>query len=151
MLNDSEPAVPCIPRKTKANIFIYEIKSNAVIFYENDKIGIAAKSFKADGPCTGKKIEHFCTLDRFSKDTKQGFPRPVRGRSDTLIVRGRSKEFSTFLGAADNSQDFTKLKDSRAFLSLSKGRLQAQKRSSVPIANSPKQSLQRGLFVQLRR
>ena len=64
------PQFPVYLVRQRPMFFFYQIKSRAVILYENDKTGIAAKSLKADGPCAGKKIEHFCSLDRFPKDTK---------------------------------------------------------------------------------
>lgn len=107
MLDDSKAASARITGETKADIFCDKVESQAVFVNEDDKTGIPAECFESHGAGTGKKIENICSLDGFAKNTEQGFPGLIRGRSDTLVMRRRGKEFSTFCYAADNSQKFT--------------------------------------------
>lgn len=107
MLDNSKAAIARIAGETKADIFFDEVESQAIFVYENDKTGIPAECFKSHGASAGKKVEDCSSLDGFSKNTEYGFPRLIRGRSDTLVMGRRGKESSTFCDAADNSQKIT--------------------------------------------
>lgn len=78
-----------------------------IVVNENDKTGISAECLESHGPGSGKKIENSRPMDGFTKDTEQGFPRPIRCWSDTLVLRRWGKEFSAFFCTADNSQKST--------------------------------------------
>lgn len=108
MLDDLEAVTAINPGKTKVDIFFYEVKGSTVVVNENDIIRFSTQGFEAHGPSSGKKVKEVCTLDGFAKDTEQGFPRLVRGWSNTHVMKGRCKEFSTFCYPTDNSQKFTK-------------------------------------------
>ena len=104
MVDHLQAATARITGKTKGDILFKEIQGKPVVINKENKTGLPAEGFETNSPRAGKKIENFCALDAFTKDTEQGFPRLVRSRPDTLVMKGRGKEFPAFSCPADNSQ-----------------------------------------------
>ncbi len=119
ILDDSELTSAFVARETKSYVFFNKIKSWTVFVDEDDKPGIPAKCFEPHSASAGKKIENLCSLDVSPQNTEQGFPGLIRCRPDTLVMKRRRKELSTFDYSADNSQKFTKLRGTpKQFLQL---------------------------------
>lgn len=91
MLHHADAAISCIAGEAEKNVLFDELQCKAVVVDKDDKSGMAAKGFKSQCTCAGKKIKNRRIDDAIAEYIEQGLSCPVRGRANAFLVLRRSE------------------------------------------------------------